>query len=377
MRKNGVARTFEPLGECAVLASGFTREKPAFSRLAPPGAVYCRPPAESAYITGGNLQKPYFHALSETAAKKDKAKAVLFLNGEEKPFSAKEKETCEKYLKELFCDLKIGKNELAIFTNDSSPSQTISRRYKISVGGYPCEIDFLLRVSAGGFTGEKTFGGENTEVSYHQLLILTDARISSPMLLKMLKSLYADPLGCTGDSADGGLFDAAAFLSGSGAENYPIDRADAEYGKAFRLIRSALTDFLAFAAESCGEKLITAEVRGAKSAREAVGAATSFARRNSVAESLKRGWLNPYAVLEAIGAAGFASAETANVYLTSETGKICVVYEGKPLFPATEAQRTVLKCGNAKILAELGAGNYSASACIFIRQETEQNQVNI
>ena len=83
MRKNGVARTFEPLGECAVLASGFTREKPAFSRLAPPGAVYCRPPAESAYITGGNLQKPYFHALSETAAKKDKAKAVLFLNGAE------------------------------------------------------------------------------------------------------------------------------------------------------------------------------------------------------------------------------------------------------------------------------------------------------
>ena len=79
MRKNGVARTFEPLGECAVLANGFTREKPAFSRLAPPGAVYCRPPAESAYITGGNLQKPYFHALSETAAKKDKAKAVLFL----------------------------------------------------------------------------------------------------------------------------------------------------------------------------------------------------------------------------------------------------------------------------------------------------------
>ncbi|MFR2461953.1 MAG: hypothetical protein ACLTAN_08885, partial [Christensenellaceae bacterium] len=136
-------------------------------------------------------------------------------------------------------------------------------------------------------------------------------------------------------------------------------------------------DFLAFAAESCGEKLITAEVRGAKSAREAVGAATSFARRNSVAESLKRGRLNPYAVLEAIGAAGFASAETANVYLTSETGKICVVYEGKPLFPATEAQRTVLKGGNAKILAELGAGNYSASACIFIRQKTEQNQVNI
>lgn len=234
MRKNGVARTFEPLGECAVLAYGFTREKPSFSRLAPPGAVYCRPPAESAYITGGNLQKPYFHALSETAAKKDKAKAVLFLNGAEKPFSAKEKETCEKYLKELFCDLKIGKNELAIFTNDSSPSQTISRRYKISVGGYPCEIDFLLRVSAGGFTGEKTVGGENTEVSYRQLLILTDARISSPMLLKMLKSLYADPLGCTGDSADGGLFDAAAFLSGCGAENYPIDRADAEYGKADR-----------------------------------------------------------------------------------------------------------------------------------------------
>ena len=33
MRKNGVARTFEPLGECAVLANGFTREKPAFSRM--------------------------------------------------------------------------------------------------------------------------------------------------------------------------------------------------------------------------------------------------------------------------------------------------------------------------------------------------------
>ena len=69
-------------------------------------AVRCRPPAESAFITEGNPFKPYYHAVSETAAKKDKAKAVFFLNGEEKPFSAKEKENCDKRLKELFADLK-------------------------------------------------------------------------------------------------------------------------------------------------------------------------------------------------------------------------------------------------------------------------------
>ena len=410
MRKNGVARTFEILGEnggannangviCTsnasgasginhsnettenrALAEGFTYEKPPYSRLSPPGAIYCKPPAESAFITGGNPFKPYYHAVSETAAKKDKAKAVFFFGGEEKPFSAKEKEICDKRLKDLFADLKIGKNEMAIFTNDASPSKIVSRRYKYAIGDYPCELDFFLRVpraeSAQPESAQPESENQKSQtLSYRQLLMLTNARISAPMLKKMLESLAGDPLGFKNETYGGEVFGAAAFLSSKCAENFPIDAADAEYLKAFRLIRSALNDFLCYAAEACGEKLVRVMVSGAKSAREACEAATSFARRASVAESLKAGRLDPFVVIEALGAAGVESKETANVYLASADKisadkKVCVLYGGKPLFPNAAAQAAILSGRGAQVLADLGAGNYSFSACIYLKGAT-------
>ena len=380
MRKNGVARTFEILGEYSgasginhsneqnesrALAEGFTYEKPPYSRLSPPGAIYCKPPAESAFITGGNPFKPYYHAVSETAAQKDKAKAVFFFGGEEKPFSSKEKETCDKRLKDLFADLRIGKNEMAIFTNDASPSKIVSRRYKYAIGDYPCELDFFLRVPCAENESPKQ------TLSYRQLLMLTNARISAPMLKKMLESLAGDPLGFKNEAYGSEVFGAAAFLSSKRAENFPIDAADAEYLKAFRLIRSALNDFLCYAAEACGEKLVRVTVSGAKSAREACEAATAFARRASVTESLKAGRLDPFAVIEALGAAGGESKETANVYLASADKKICVLYGGKPLFPNAAAQAAILSGRGAQVQADLGAGNYSYSACIYLKCATE------
>mgnify|MGYP006956030350 CR=1 FL=1 len=396
MRKNGVARTFEILGEnggasnannagginhsneaneSRALAEGFTYEKPPYSRLSPPGAIYCKPPAESAFITGGNPFKPYYHAVSETAAKKDKAKAIFFFGGEEKPFSAKEKEICDKRLKDLFADLKIGKNEMAIFTNDASPSKIVSRRYKYAIGDYPCELDFFLRVPRTESAQPESENPKSQTLSYRQLLMLTNARISAAMLKKMLESLAGDPLGFKNETYGGEVFGAAAFLSSKCAENFPIDAADAEYLKAFRLIRSALNDFLCYAAEACGEKLVRVTVSGAKSAREACEAATAFARRASVAESLKAGRLDPFAVIEALGAAEFASKETANVYLasadkTSAEKKVCVLYGGKPLFPNAAAQAAILSECGAQVLADLGAGNYSYSACIYLKGAT-------
>lgn len=363
-----MARTFEVLGECNLLADGFSYETPPHSKLSPPGTVYCRPPAESAFISGGNVFKPYYHAVSETAAKKDKAKAVLFLNGEEKPFSEKEKKFCDKYLKELFADLKIGKNEMAVFTTEASPSKIVSRRYKYAIGDYPCEIDFFLRVSKASETVEEN-RFKTRSFAYRQLLILTDACISAPMLNKMLESLSGDPLGFKNDTFGSGLFNAAAFLASKRAKNFPIDLADAEYLKAFRLIRSALTDFLQYAADACGEKLVRVIVNGAKSAREAFETAMSFARRASVIESLRTGLLDPFAVIEALGAAGFYTMENANVYLISSDKKICVLFGGKPLFPNFESQNAVLNENGAKVVAELGTGNYSYSSCIYLKQQ--------
>ena len=45
------------------------------------GAVYCKPAANVAYLTGGNPFVPYFHAVAEIAATKDKAKAAVFFDG--------------------------------------------------------------------------------------------------------------------------------------------------------------------------------------------------------------------------------------------------------------------------------------------------------
>ena len=122
MRKNGVNRTFEPLKDGEFSVDGFVpctsffngaikernasdelsqREISALSSLGLTDVTFCRPPASAAYLTGGNAFSPYFHEVSKTAAKKDKAKAVIFFNGGEKPFSSGEKATCEKILKDI------------------------------------------------------------------------------------------------------------------------------------------------------------------------------------------------------------------------------------------------------------------------------------
>lgn len=156
------------------------------------------------------------------------------------------------------------------------------------------------------------------------------------------------------------------------AENFPIDAADAEYLKAFRLIRSALTDFLCYAAEASGEKPGAGDGERSEIRAGSMRSATAFAQRASVSESLNEGRLDPFAVIEALGAAGVESIETANVYLASPNKKICVLYGGNPLFPNPQAQSAIISGRGAQLQADLGAGNYSYSACIYLKGNAMQ-----
>ena len=122
MRKNGVNRSFEPLTEGEISVNGFVpcatffrgtakiersaleaaqRENATLAFLGLNDVLFCRPPANAAYLTGGNAFAPYFHEAAKTAAQKDKAKAAIFFDGAEKPFSVREKAACEKKLKDI------------------------------------------------------------------------------------------------------------------------------------------------------------------------------------------------------------------------------------------------------------------------------------
>ena len=385
MRKNGVNRIFEPLSEggisvdeffpCTAFFRGETqggadiadlteaqrRENAALSALGLTDVLFCRPPAAAAYITGKNAFLPYFHVVSETAAQKDKAKAAIFFGGGESPFSVREKAACEKMLKDIFFSLRIGRNEIVSFTCDEgAAARKIARTYSFKIGDYPCRLCLAARCAA------PPYGG------FRQFLLLTDAKISTPMLRRMLDSLAGDPLCFADETAGARAFDAAAFLSSCRAENYPISSPDAEYARVFRLIRSVFCDFLVYAAKKTGCRLVKIRVCGAKSAREASGVALAFVRRRAVYEEIKNGYLSPLSALECVGAAGERNRENVTAELSSAAGKVCLVCEGSLLAPRRETVRAILSEDCAELSADLAAGNYSYSACMFVPRENAE-----
>ena len=388
MRKNGVNRTFEPLAEGEISVNGFIpcasffqaetkegsfiaesvkRENAALSVLGLNDVMFCRPPANAAYITGGNAFLPYFHETSKTAAQKDKAKAVIFFDGAENPFSTKEKAACEKLLKEIFFSLRIGRNEILSFTSDGGESRKIMRSYSFRIGDYPCRICCALRYGETNKTGVQTSGAG---AHYAQFLLLTDAKISTPMLQKMLDSLANEPLHFADETAGARAFDAAAFLSSACAENFPIASPDAEYAKTFRLIRSIFQDFLFYAAKESGGRLITIRVIGAKSAREASGVALAFVRRRAVYEGVKNRYVSPLLALECVGAAGERKRGSVTAELRSPAGKVCLVCEGSPLALRKETSENILAAGNPEFFVDLSSGNYSYTACMYVPCES-------
>ena len=166
MRKNGVNRTFEVLAEGEMAVDGFVpcssffqgaiknvgasaealqRENVALSLLELNDVIFCRPPAAAAFITGGNAFSPYLHEAAKTAALKDKAKAAIFFDGREKPFSSREKPACEKLLKDIFFSLRIGRHEIVSFTCDGEVSRKIARSYSFRIGDYPCRLCCVMR----------------------------------------------------------------------------------------------------------------------------------------------------------------------------------------------------------------------------------------
>lgn len=420
MRKNGVNRTFVPLAEGEISVDGFVpcaaffrgiakaespvaeagqRENAALSLLGLNNVLFCRPPANAAYLTGGNAFLPYFHEAAKTAAQKDKAKAAIFFDGAEKPFSVREKAACEKALKDIFFSLRIGRNEIISFTNYGGASRKIVRTYAFRIGDYPCRLCCMLRCGEKGvennvageksvaeFAGAEAVGagaqaqnsqgqnsqGQEESVRYAQFLLLTDAKISTPMLQKILESLANEPLHFCDETAGGRAFDAAAFLSSARAENYPISSPDAEYAKVLRLIRSIFYDFLIYAAKESGGKLVNVRVSGAKSAREASAVALAFVRRRAVFESLKNRYVSPLLALECIGSAGERNRGSVTAELTSPEGKVCLVCEGSPLAPRRETAEKILSAESAELSIDLSSGNYSYSACMYVPGETNR-----
>ena len=338
MRKNGVNRTFEPVAEGEICVDGFVpcsnffqganrsgnafsaaerREEAALSLLGLSDVLFCRSPAAAAFITGGNAFFPCLHEASKTAALKDRAKAAIFFDGRESPFSSREKAACEKLLKDIFFSLRIGRNEIISFTCDGAASQKVARSYTFRIGDYSCRLCCVMRCAA----------KEGSAVKYRQFLLLTDAKISAP---------------------------------------------DGEYAKTMRLIRSIFYDFLLYAAKQTGERLVKIRVSGAKSAQEASGVALAFVRRRAVYEEIKKRRLSPLFVLECVGAAGERNRAGVTAELSSSAGKVCLVFEGTLLSPPEETTEAILSADDAELSVELLSGNYSYSACMFVPRENAE-----
>ena len=65
--------------------------------------------------------------------------------------------------------------------------------------------------------------------------------------------------------------------------------------------------------------------------------------------------------------------ENVTAELSSAAGKVCLVCEGSLLAPRRETVRAILSEDCAELSADLAAGNYSYSACMFVPRENAES----
>lgn len=238
----------------------------------------------------------------------------------------------------------------AIMTEDSEVKQL---SFSFDLGDYPCKIGAIFK------------GGPQTSPNMATFLafLTTDVNISTPMLQKALEAETRETLNQLNLDGVSSPNDTVCIFANGRAGNYKIACEDTEYQKFTFALRSVLTEICRVTAKDGAKKVITCQVKGAKSKQVARAVSKSVVGASGVKECLSKGEIDvEYLVYTAIENAEYIKADKLQISLSSCKGDFVLYVDAEKIIPSKEVIENILSADEVKIEINLFDGNYASLA---------------
>ncbi len=238
----------------------------------------------------------------------------------------------------------------AIMTEDSQVKQL---SFSFDLGDYPCKIGAIFK------------GGPQTSPNMATFLALltTDVNISTPMLQRALEAETRETLNQLNLDGVSSPNDTVCIFANGRAGNYKIDCADTEYQKFTFALRSLLTEICRITAKDGAKKVLTCQVKGAKSKQVARSVSKALVGSSGVKACVLRGEIDVehlfYTVLEN---AEHIKTDKLQIVLSSDRAKFVVYEDASKIIPDKGIIENILSADEVKMEINLFDGNYSSLA---------------
>ncbi|MBO5525821.1 MAG: bifunctional glutamate N-acetyltransferase/amino-acid acetyltransferase ArgJ [Clostridia bacterium] len=240
----------------------------------------------------------------------------------------------------------------AIMTTDTVPKEV---SYRFTLGGKEVKIGAIC----------KGVGMICPNMATMLMFICTDVSVSPEMLQKMLSAEVKNSLNMVSVDRDTSTNDTMCVMANGMAGNETITEVNADYKTLATALHAVCVDMCRKIAKD-GEgatKLITCDVKGAKSLKTAKVVAKSVINSPLVKAAMFGSDANWGRVLCAIGYAGVpVDVSKVEVKFISKEGEVLVCKNGAGVDFSEELAKKVLKTDEVVIDVDLHDGNYKATA---------------
>lgn len=238
----------------------------------------------------------------------------------------------------------------AIMTEDLEAKQL---SFSFDLGDYPCKIGAIFK------------GGPQTSPNMATFLafLTTDVNISTPMLQKALEAETRETFNQLNLDGVSSPNDTVCIFANGRAGNYKIDVPDTEYQKFTYALRSVLTEICRKTAKEGAKKVLTCQVKGAKSKQVARCVSKTIVGSGEFKSSVMRGEIDVeqlfYTVVEN---AEHIKVDKLQIVLSSTKGEFVLYENAEKMLCDKDVIGNILSADEVKIEINLFDGNYSSFA---------------
>ena len=232
-------------------------------------------------------------------------------------------------------------------------SQVKQLSFSFDLGDYPCKIGAIFK------------GGPQTSPNMATFLafLTTDVNISTPMLQKALEAEARETLNQLNLDGVASPNDTVCIFANGRAGNYKITCEDTEYQKFTFALRSVLTEICRITAKDGAKKIITCQVKGAKSKQVARAIAKAVVGDIGVKSAIEKKDINPerivYTLLEN---ADNVKTDRLQIAICSLNGDFVLYEDARKVIPSKHVLERILEGEEVRIEINLFNGNYTSLA---------------